>query len=263
MKKELFKEEKPLIIGMIHLPALPGTAGFKGNMKEVIDRAIYDAKVLKESGIDALIVENFGDMPYKIELDLAQSTALASAAALVKAAVGLPIGIDAAMNDYKSALSCAKAAGADFIRIPVFVDTVEYFGGIITPCATKALEYRKQIQAEEVAIFADIQVKHTHMLIPNIPIEESAAVAESCGADALIVTGSHTGGEAPIEMVKRAKNTVKIPVLVGSGISTYNIKDQMSIADGAIVGSSLKEGNSINNPVDGEKCRKLLGALRG
>lgn len=261
MKKELFKDGKPLIIGMVHLAALPGTAGFQGDMEKVIQKAIYDAKVLEKSGINALMVENFGDMPYKIELGLEQTAALASAAALVKQAVNIPIGIDAAMNDYKSALACAKASGADFIRIPVFVDTVEYFGGIITPCATKALEYRKQIQAEEISIFADIQVKHTHMLIPNVPIEESAAVAESCGADALIVTGTHTGGETPIEMVRRAKRTVKIPVLVGSGISTSNIKEQMEIANGAIVGSSLKEGDSINNPVDEEKCKNLMKAL--
>lgn len=262
MKKDLFKDGKSLIIGMVHLKALPGTAGFTGNMEEILEGAIKDAKTLEAAGVDAVMVENFGDMPYKATLDTAQRTALAAAAALVKNAIKIPVGIEAAFNDYEAGLSTAVAVGADFVRIPVFVDTVEYFGGIMTPCSTKAVQYRKQIGAEDVMIFADIQVKHTHMLIPNVPIEESAAVAASCGADALIVTGTHTGGETPIEMVSRAKKAVNIPVLVGSGANANNIKEQMNVADGAIIGSSIKEGTDVMNPVDLNKAKEVMLALK-
>lgn len=261
MNVNLFKEDKSFVIGMVHLKALPGTVGFKGDMKSIIQKGIEDAKKIEEAGFSAIMVENFGDMPYKVNLDLAQTAALAAATAVIKREVNIPVGIDAAFNDYKSGLAIAKAVGADFIRIPVFIDTVEYFGGIVTPCATKALQYRKQIEAEEVNIFADIQVKHSHMLISNIPIEESARVAESCGADALIVTGTQTGEETPIEMIKRVKNVVSIPVLTGSGTNKDNIREQMNIANGAIIGTSIKVDNNVWNEVDLNKAKEIIENL--
>lgn len=261
MNVNLFKEDKSFVIGMVHLKALPGTVGFKGDMKSIIQKGIEDAKKIEEAGFSAIMVENFGDMPYKVNLDLEQTAALAAATAVIKREVNIPVGIDAAFNDYKSGLAIAKAAGADFIRIPVFIDTVEYFGGIVTPCATKALQYRKQIEAEEVNIFADIQVKHSHMLISNIPIEESAKVAESCGADALIVTGTQTGEETPIEMIKRVKNVVSIPVLTGSGTNKDNIREQMNIANGAIIGTSIKVDNNVWNEVDLNKAKEIIENL--
>lgn len=257
---DLFNENKA-IIGMVHLLPLPGSSHFDGDMDKVYEQAIFDTKALEEGGVSALMVENFGDMPYGKELSLEQSTALAAAAAVVKHNTKLPIGIDAAFCDYKAALSCAKASGADFIRLAVFVDTVECFAGILEPCASKALEYRKKIQAQDIMIFADIQVKHTHMVIPNVPIEESAAVAVSCGADAIIVTGSATGCETPIDVVKKVKNSVKCPVIVGSGAKASNIKEQMKIADGAIVGSSLKIDGKVENKVDIDRVKELINNL--
>ena len=249
------------IIGMVHLLPLPGTPKFDGDMGKVYRQALIDAKALKEGGVSALMIENFGDDPYGKTMDLAQSTALASVAAVIKEDVDLPIGIDAAFCDYKSALSCAKAARADFVRLAVFVDTVEFFGGIMEPCARDALYYRKMIQGEDIKIFADVQVKHTHMLIKDIPIEESAAVAESCGADGIIVTGIATGLATPIEAVKRVKNTVKIPVIIGSGVKSETIKEQMMVADGAIVGSSLKKDGIVSNPIDEDKVKELMNKL--
>lgn len=257
---DLFKDNKA-IIGMVHLLALPGSPAFDGDVDKIYEQALYDTKALEEGGVSAIMVENFGDMPYGKELSLEQSTALAALSAVVKQNTKLPIGIDAAFCDYKSALACAKAAGADFVRLAVFVDTVECFAGILEPCCSQALAYRKQIQAEDIMIFADVQVKHTHMMVSNVPIEESAAVAVSCGADVVIVTGVHTGGETPIEAVERVKKAVNCPVIVGSGANINNIKSQMQIADGAIVGSSIKQGNKVANKVDVDKVKELISKL--
>lgn len=257
---KLFKGEKA-IIGMVHLLPLPGSPLFDGDMDKVYAQAIHDAKALEEGGVSALMVENFGDMPYTTTISLEQTAALAAVAAVVKANTSLPIGIDAAFCDYKAALSAAKGSKADFVRLAVFVDTVEYFGGIVNPCCAEALKYRSAIKAEEVMIFGDVQVKHTHMLLNNIKIEESAKVAESCGADAIIVTGTHTGGETPIESVKRVKNAVKCPVIIGSGVKKENVKLEMSIADGAIVGSSLKLDDIVTNKVDVKKVKELMAEL--
>jgi membrane complex biogenesis BtpA family protein len=260
---EFFGEKEQFIIGMVHCLPLPGTPNYCGDIVKIISQAIQDAIVLEKSGFDAIIVENMGDDPFAVELNVAQSTALSAISALVKQNVSIPVGVDAVMNDYKSAISIAQAIGGDFVRIPVFVDTVEYYScGIINPCAHGAMYYRKQIDAEKIKIFADIQVKHTRMVLPNVTIEDSAKAAQGCGADALIVTGSQIGVETPIEMIRRVKKVVKIPVIAGSGVNIANIKKQMMIVDGAIVGSSLKNSGVITNPVSYDLAKALIEAFR-
>lgn len=262
MSNDYFGLGKQFILGMVHCLPLPGTPKFDGDMTRIIDQAVADAQTLESAGVDAVIVENMGDDPFGVELDPPQSTALAAISALVKRAVGIPVGIDAALNDYKTALSIAQAIGGDFVRLPVFVDTVDFYGcGIVQPCARAAMYYRKAIGAENVRVFADVHVKHTHMVLPTVTIEDSARAARDCGADALVVTGSRIGLETPIELIRRTKQVVDIPVIAGSGVKTTNIAEQLGIADGAIVGSSLKEGGIITNPVSHDLTRALVDAL--
>ncbi|GMQ61442.1 BtpA/SgcQ family protein [Vallitalea maricola] len=254
--EELFGTNKP-IIGMVHLKALPGTANFDGDMEKVYTAAIKDAKALEEGGVNGIMVENDGDMPFSHLLSIEQTAALAALTAVIKEHTNIPIGVDAAFSDYKSALACAKGARADFIRLAVFVDTVVSFNGVMEACSGEALKYRKAIDATEVKILADVQVKYTHMLNSNISLEESAVWAGACGADGVIVTGSHTGGETPLDAVKRVKSKVKIPVFIGSGVTTDNADEQLDIADGAIVGSSLK----TDGVIDSGKVRELMDKI--
>lgn len=255
--KKLFGE-KPCLIGMVHLKALPGTASFNNNMSEIYNSAVKDAKKLEAGGIGAVMVENFSDMPYSINLETEQRTALAAITREVNNNIDIPVGVDAALSDYKAALSAAKVADADFVRIAVFVDSVDSFAGIIQPCASEAIKYRKKIGGEDIKIFADVQVKYTHMLKNSIDIVESASNARACMADGVIVTGKKTGQETSIEIVEKVKNHIDIPVLIGSGVSPENISEQMSIADGAIVGSSLKVDGKAINPVDKNRVELLI-----
>ena len=151
--------------------------------------------------------------------------------------------------------------GADFVRVPVFVDTVLFSDGIIYPCARKCMNYRKNMGLEHVKILADVQVKHTHMLNPQITVEMSAKDAASNGADGIIVTGSLIGAETPIDMLQRVQKVVKVPVLAGSGVNAKNIHDQLQIADGCIIGSSLKKDGILTNPIDFDLVREVVEAL--
>lgn len=260
-RKEILTGAKTTIIGMVHCLALPGTAGFDGNYQQIIERAVEDAVTLERAGVDALIVENMGDSPFAAILDTAQVAALSAAAMAVRQAVKIPIGIDAAFNDCKASLSIAGITGADFVRIPVFVDTVLFTDGIIYPAARECLTFRKNMGLEHVKILADVQVKHAHMLLPGITVEQSAKEAADNGADAIIVTGSAVGAETPIETIERVKNVVKVPVLAGSGVNAGNIKKQMKIADGAIIGSSLKKDGKISNPISYDLAKEVVDGL--
>jgi len=262
MSKDFLKIQKQTIIGMVHCLPLPGTAGYQGDMQKIIDQAVLDAITLEKAGVDAIMIENMGDGPFAATLDTAQVTALSAISMLIKQKVKLPIGIDAAFNDYETSISIALAIGGDFVRIPVFVDNVEFYGGYIYPCARNCMLYRKNLGAEHIKILADIQVKHTHMVLPHVTIVDSAKAAIDCGADAIIVTGTHIGSETPAEIIKKVKEIAKIPVIAGSGVNANNIKEQLSLADGAIIGSSLKKDGIISNPIDFDLVKKVVDGLK-
>lgn len=249
------------VIGMVHCLPLPGTAGFSGNYQEILDHAVEDAVTLEKAGVDAVIVENMGDTPFSALLDKAQVVALTAAATKVREAVKIPVGIDAAFNDCEASLAIAGIVGADFIRVPVFVDTVLFSDGIIYPCARKCMNYRKTMGLEHVKILADVQVKHATMLSSQITVEMSAKDAVSNGADAIIVTGAVIGAETPIDMLQRVQKVVNVPLLAGSGVNHKNIHEQLNIADGCIIGSSLKKGGIISNPIDYDLVREVIEAI--
>lgn len=260
-KLKTFEVGEGFILGMVHCLALPGAPRYDGDVQAIIDQAVADAKALAAAGVDGVIVENMGDDPFAECLDKAQITALSVVAANVRAAVDLPIGIDAAMNDYETAISLALAVGGDFVRLPVFVDTVQFYGcGTIEPCARGAMYYRKALGAEHIMVFADIHVKHTHQVLPHVKIEDSAVAAEACGADAIIVTGTRIGAETPIDLIRRVKQVANVPVIAASGVTTANIAEQLTVADGVIVGSGLKDEGVLTNPISYELTRALVAA---
>jgi membrane complex biogenesis BtpA family protein len=253
---------KKTIIGMVHCLASPTTMNFNGDVQKIIDQAVKDAETLERAGVDAIIVENMGDEPFGVTLNTMQRMMLASVAGVVKSKVNIPVGIDAAFNDYEAALSIAKAMNGDFVRLPVFCDVVQYYGGVINPCCVEALRYREEIGARHIKIFADIQVKHTKLVFETT-IEESAKNAVAAGADALIVTGAAIGTETPLDSIKKVKDVVKVPVFAGSGVNAVNVAQQMEIADGAIVGSSLKEKGALENLISYDLTKELIDALHG
>lgn len=254
--KEFFREKK--MIGMVHCLPLPGTLGYDGKMERIYAQALADAETLEQAGAGALIVENQNDVPMSAKLSAEQFAALAAAAALVREHVSIPVGIDAAFCDWQAAMAIAVAVGADFIRCPVFVDEVMTACGRVSPCCTDVVRYRKQLGAEQVMLFCDVQVKHSYMVVDSIPVTASAKMAEANGADAIIVTGTTTGEAAPVEIIRQVRDCVTLPVLVGSGFSAANAAQQLEYIDGAIIGSSIKEGGVLTNPVDPERARALM-----
>lgn len=242
--KDMFGVEKP-ILGMVHLLALPGSPAYEGSMSKIYDQALEEALDLQKGGVHALIIENAGDTPFLPTLETEQVAALAALAAFIRQRTKLPLGVDAVFSDYKASLACAVTAGGSFVRIPAFVDRLDTFSGVLEPAAAWAIRYRRKLDAENIKIFADIQVKYTRRIVPA-PLEESAVHAASAGADALIVTGTHSGSATPLEAIRAAKKSVTLPILVGSGLNAENIKEQLGLAEGAIVGTHLKTQGKID-----------------
>ncbi|MFS8159241.1 MAG: BtpA/SgcQ family protein [Candidatus Roizmanbacteria bacterium] len=252
----MFKITKPSIIGMIHLPTLVGYPSYKG-FDYVMAYALEELEALEKGGIDAVLVENDNDQPHHITVDPETIACMTKIVEILVKKSKIPIGVEVMLNDPKASFAIAKFSGAQFIRTDYFVDRMsrEEYGGEMTIFPEALQEYRKKIGAEDISLFADIQVKYAAMLEENKSITTSALQAVKAGADAIIVTGILTGIEPDLRDVIKAKEAVgDFPVLAGSGFSTENAQTILERADGAIVGSSLKTDERI----DEGKVRKLM-----
>ena len=134
--------------------------------------------------------------------------------------------------------------------------------GIINACAHDLMRYRRQLGATDVRVYGDVRVKHAAPIISR-PVEETARdMAYRANADALIVTGPHTGAEPDRDQLRRVKESVPDrPVLIGSGLTSQNATRLLRDADGAIVGTSLKENEIVEGPVDQTRVRELVESI--
>lgn len=257
----LFPSIRP-IVGMIHLLPLPESPTYQGSVDAIYERALREAAALQSAGVDALIVENFGDEPYLPgELTPAQLAIMAGVTRDVIRAVHIPVGVNCQFNAWQSEVALAHTCKAEFIRVEVFVDLVIMAQGQVTPCAAQIRRYQQHLGAQRVALWADIQTKYTRNLLPQ-PLEQSALDAQAAGADVLIVTGAATGQATPLEAVAQVKGVVNIPVVVGSGTSIRNVGQVLSVADGAIVGSSLKYDGQAENEVSAQAASDFMNTVR-
>jgi membrane complex biogenesis BtpA family protein len=260
---DLFGVEKP-IIGMVHLWPLPGAPGYAGyGMDTILDRARRDAEALLEGGVDGLIVENMWDLPYYVGTDVQMEavTAQAVAASKIVEMAGVPVGVNVIHNGWQAELAIAVAAGLDFIRVCILTgarlwDTGELDHG----SAANLLRRRKELGAERIKLFADVDKKHS-LPFPGLDLETHIEWTEFYRADALIVSGRMTGDAPPLDKVRRAKEVATRPILMGSGTTAENIAGFLKYADGAIVGSSLKADGVAENPVDVERVRRYMAVV--
>lgn len=257
-----FKTPKP-VIGMVHLPPLPGAPRYNGErMSDLADLAVREAQKLEAAGFDGLNVENFGDVMFRKRVGPETVAALTYVARAIKENTRLPIGLCVLQSDALAALAIAHVVEAQFVRVPYYTETYVVDAGLMESCAAEALRFRKFLGSDAL-IFADVHIKHGYPLAQR-PIEESAEDAVERGlADALIVTGRKTGGPTNPDDLRRVKGAVpEWPVLVGSGMSVEDVDEVLSIADGAIVGSSLKFDGRPENLIDPARAETLMEAVR-
>ncbi|HEY5915699.1 MAG TPA: BtpA/SgcQ family protein [Verrucomicrobiae bacterium] len=258
----IFAAEPKLLIGVVHLQPLPGSPRWAGDLEALIQFAVRDARAYEKGGADALFIENFGDVPFtKASVGPETVAAMTAAGRAIRAAVKLPLGFNVLRNDARTALALCAACGGSFIRVNVHTGAMLTDQGLIEGNAFETLRYRRQI-CPEAQIFADVHVKHA-VPLGNWCIADSARDALQRGlADALIVSGVGTGmatDRADVASVRSGCPMAKI--LIGSGVSLDNIRDYLPLADGFIVGSSLKAKGNVTHPVDPGRVAVLARAI--
>lgn len=253
------------LLGVVHLAPLPGSPRHDGQpLEALIRRARIDAERLLAAGFDGYIVENFGDNPFWGERVPPETLTC-----MTRVALELPrgdaalVGINVLRNDARGALAVAAAVGADLIRVNVHIGAMVTDQGVLEGQAARTLRERRRL-ARDVRIYADVDVKHAAPLSHHFDLAEAARETAYRGmADALIVTGAATGRAASLDDLRSVREAVPDrPLLVGSGSTPETVRALLDVADGVIVGTSVKVDRKTNNPVDPENAAAFVAAAR-
>lgn len=248
------------LIGMVHLPPLPGAPLWGGSMQAVIDAARRDAAILREAGFEGIMVENFGDTPFYPERVPPETiSAMTTCCLEIRAELdGQLLGVNVLRNDARAALGIAAVIGADLIRINVHCGAMWTDQGLIQGDAHETIRRREALRVP-VAVLADILVKHAQAPAPVDPADAARETVHRGLADGIIVSGTGTGAPIDISVLKAAKAALKDhPVLIGSGLNLESLPDLIPAADGAIVGSWLKIDGKVSNFIDPKRAKRLI-----
>ena len=258
-KAILISRTQRILIVVVHLLPLPGSPRWGENFERVIRSALDDARACEDAGADAIVIENFGDVPFSRGAVPPETVAaMAAVGTTVREAVQLPIGFNVLRNDGHAALALCASCGGDFIRVNVLAGAMVTDQGVIEGNAFSVTRLRRQL-APNAKILADVHVKHAAPL-GNVPLEIAARDTAARGlADALVISGTGTGETTDLKDVRRVRSACPdSPILVGSGVTLANGASYLELADGVIVGTSVKREGEVSNPVD----RNRVAALR-
>ena len=254
------------LFGVVHLRALPGSPRYEGDRAAVLESARADAGAYLDGGLDGIVVENFGDVPFhKADAGVAVVAEMTRVTtALVElAGADHPVGVNVLRNDAAAALAVAGASGASFIRVNVHTGVQFTDQGILEGRAAETLRLRRALDLGEVTILADVWVKHA---VPpqGERLEDAARDAAHRGlADGLIVTGGATGAAPSADDLRAVRAAVPDrPLFAGSGVTPANVAEVLALADGVIVGTSLKETGDVRRRVDTARVKELVRASR-
>lgn len=255
---------------MVHVGALPGTPRYKGCIEKIVENAVEEASMYSKYYVDGILIENMHDIPYVRQKDLSpeivtmMTRICSEVRKIVPQNIGCGIQILAGCN--KEAIAVAKAAGLQFIRAEGFVFSHMADEGFIDANAGTLLRYRRQIDADDVLVFADVKKKHSsHAITSDVSLSETVKAAEFFLADGVILTGNTTGEEVSVRDLSEVRERIaeRLPLLIGSGVTLDNVDNYANAADALIVGSHLKMAGRWENAPDPERVQAFVGHLKG
>jgi len=253
------------LVGVIHLPPLPGSPRSKLAIDEIARSAAEDARALADAGFDLVMIENFGDTPFFAGAVPRVTVAAMTACAIAvrSAAPSIALGVNVLRNDADAALAIAAVAGASCIRVNVHTGARVTDQGVVGGEAASTLRRRRELGAEHVAIWADVDVKHSAALAPRPVADEAQDLVHRGMADAVLVTGAGTGRAADSSKIRDVRAAIgrAVPILVASGATIETLPELAALVDGVIVGSALREGGVAGGPIDPARARAFARAF--
>jgi uncharacterized protein len=258
---ERFGTPKP-VIAMLHFPGLPGRPRHNRELgrSHLVDVVGRDLETLQGAGVDGLLFCNENDIPYQLVVGPEIVAAMAAVIGELRASVRIPFGVNI-LWDAKSSIAVARATGAAFVR-EVLTGVYESDLGVIAPAIGDLAGYRTAIGADDVAFFDNISPEFSSAL-GSRGIADRARSAAFLGVDAILISGPSAGVPFVMSDLRTAKDAVPdVPVFANTGVSAERLDEILAIADGVIVGTSLKLDGDTWSRVDPARAERLMDAAR-
>ncbi|MED4583267.1 BtpA/SgcQ family protein [Brevibacillus choshinensis] len=251
------------IIAMCHLLPLPGDPSFQKEkgMEYVVEMARKDLRALQDGGVDAVMFSNEFSLPYLTDVKTETVAAMARIIGELKSDIKIPFGVNV-LWDAKKSLDLAAATGAQFVR-EIFTGVYASDFGIWNTNVGETVRHQYRIGAENVKLLFNI-VPEAAKYLADRDIENVAkSTVFNNRPDALCVSGLTAGTETDSQILKRVKEAVpETVVLANTGVRMQNLEQQLSIADGAVVGTTFKLDGKFENHVDQERVRAFMEKVK-
>ncbi|WP_299502990.1 BtpA/SgcQ family protein [uncultured Roseobacter sp.] len=257
--RAVFAKEKP-VIGMVHLGALPGAPLYDPSV-DLVAAARADLRSLQAAGFDAVMFGNENDRPYEFEVDVASTAMMAYVIGQLRDDITVPFGVNM-LWDPMASVAVGAATGAAFVR-EIFTGTYASDMGVWSPDAGQAMRYRARLGRSDMAMLFNVSAEFAHSLDARpLPDRARSAVFSSI-PDAVLVSGQITGEAATLGDLEAVKAALPgTPVMANTGVKHDTVADVLRIADGCIVGSSLKVDGDTWNAVDPDRAADFMARVR-
>lgn len=260
--ERVFGEGKP-VIGMVHLGALPGSPlhDKRRGLDGLVQAAGEDLQALQAAGFDAVMFGNENDRPYELNVDTASTATMAFVIGQLKNAIKVPFGVNV-LWDPDSSIALAAATGAQFVR-EIFTGSYASDMGAWTPDAGRAMRYRDRLGRADLAMLYNVSAEFAYSLDQRPLADRARSAVFSSLPDAVLVSGPVTGEAAKLTDLKAVKAMLPdTPVLANTGVKHDTVAAVLRVADGCIVGSSLKIAGDTWNAVDPDRAMKFMDIVR-
>src|SRR5512138_1939664 len=256
--EEIFGTTKP-IIAMCHLGAMPGDPYYekKGGMQEIIQWARKDLTALQNGGVDAVMFSNEFSMPYLTKVNTVTVASMARVIGELLTDIRIPFGVNV-LWDPEASLDLAIATGAKFVR-EIFSGVYASDFGLWNPNAGEIVRHQHAIGAENVKLLFNIVPEAAKYLADRDIVEIAKSTVFNHLPDALCVSGLMAGSQTNTSVLRRVKEAVpETVVFANTGVRVENVEEQLSIADGAVVGTTFKYDGKFKNHVDEERVTRFM-----
>ncbi len=258
----VFGGKKP-IIAMVHLGALPGAPLYDADagLDGLVAGAAKDLAALQKAGVDAVMFGNENDRPYEFAVDTASTATMAYIIGRLRSEITVPFGVNV-LWDPMGTMAVAAATGASFVR-EIFTGTYASDMGPWNPDAGKAFRYRDRLGRSDLAVLFNVSAEFAWSLDQRPLADRARSAVFSSIPDAVLVSGTITGEAAAMSDLEAVKKALPdTPVLANTGVKHATLPDVLRIADGCIVGSSLKVDGNTWNAIDPDRAAEFMRIAR-
>ena len=256
--KEVIGTEKA-IVAMCHFRAMPGDPDYDAEkgMQYVVDCARHDLIALQNGGVDAVMFSNEFSLPYLTKVRTETVASMARVIAELMPDIKVPYGVNCLWDPYAS-LELAVAVDAKFVR-EIFTGVYASDFGLWNTNCGEVVRHQREIGAEDVKLLFNI-VPEAAKYLADRDIESIAKTTVfNCRPDALCVSGATAGSATDPETLRRAKSAVgDTVVFANTGCRVNTIENLLSIADGAVVGTTFKYDGKFENQVDVRRVKEFM-----